>query len=353
MESSVERKTIDIALQGGGAHGAFTWGVLDRLLEDGRIEFEGVSGTSAGAMNAVVLADGFHDGGPEGARAALRDFWRAVSRSARFSPFQRTPLDRWLGRWTLDTSPGYLFMDLMSRLFSPYDLNPFNLNPLRALLGRLIDFDRVNHCHQLKLFLTATNVRTGQPTVFRQPRITVDTVMASACLPFVFQAVEIEGDEYWDGGYTGNPALFPLVDECRSRDLVIIQINPIVREGRPRAARDILNRLNEITFNSSLIKELRSITLLKELIEVERLEHERYRDMFIHRIHADEELEGLGVSSKLNAEWQFLTHLHAVGRQVAERWLAENFEKLGKESTLDLDALFAGSIRPPGKGPLA
>jgi NTE family protein len=352
METNGVPKTIDIALQGGGAHGAFTWGVLDRLLEDERLAIEGVSGTSAGAMNAVVLAAGFRDGGAAGARAALAQFWQAVSQAARLSPFHRTWLDRWLGRWTLDASPGYLFMDLVSRLFSPYQLNPLNLNPLRALLTSLIDFDRVNSCRQLKLFLTATNVRTGRPTIFRQPHLTVDTVLASACLPFVFQAVEIDGEEYWDGGYTGNPALFPLVDECRARDLVIVQINPFVREQRPRAARDILNRLNEITFNSGLIKELRAIVLLKELIEAEHLDHERYRDMLIHRIHAEVELEGLSVSSKLNAEWAFLTHLHGIGRQVADRWLAENFDKLGVESTLDLESLFAGSLRAPGKGAL-
>ncbi len=344
-----EQKTVELALQGGGAHGAFTWGVLDRLLRDERIRIEGLSGTSAGAMNAVVLADGMTRGGREGARAALHDFWRAVSRAARFSPFRRTPLDRLLGRWTLDTSPGYVAMDLMSRLVSPYQLNPRNLNPLRDLLRDQVDFERVNRCRDVKLFVTATNVRTGQPKVFRQPEISIEAILASACLPFLYQAIEIDGEEYWDGGYMGNPALFPLVDECDARDMIIVQINPIRREEPPRRARDILNRLNEITFNSSLIKELRSIVLLKELIEAEGLEQERYRDMFIHRISAEEELKRFSVSSKLNAEWAFLTHLHDVGLRTADLWLAENFEKLGREATFDVASLFVDGFRMPAK----
>ncbi|HET6468872.1 MAG TPA: patatin-like phospholipase family protein, partial [Geminicoccaceae bacterium] len=327
--------------------GAFTWGVLDRLLQDERIRIEGLSGTSAGAMNAVVLADGMQRGGREGARSALHAFWHAVSRAARFSPFRRTPLDRWRGRWNLDASPGYVMMDLLSRLVSPYELSPWDLNPLRRLLNAQVDFDRVNRCDDVLLFVTATCVRTGQPKVFRQPHITVDTVLASACLPFLYRAVEIDGEAYWDGGYTGNPALFPLVDECDARDMILVQINPTLRAEPPRRAREILDRLNEITFNSSLIKELRSIALLKELIEAEGLERERYRDMLIHRIGADEELRDLGTSSKLNAEWDFLRHLHGVGLGAADAWLALNFERLGRESTFDIASLFTDSIRMP------
>lgn len=342
-----ECKTVELALQGGGAHGAFTWGVLDRLLQDERIRIEGISGTSAGAMNAVVLADGMRRAGTKGARAALHEFWCAVSRAARFSPFQRTLLDRLLGRWSLDTSPFHLLMDMLSRLVSPYDMNPWNLNPLRDLLLAQVDFDRVNSCEDIKLFITATNVRTGHAKIFRQPYISAEAVLASACLPYLYRAIEIDGEEYWDGGYAGNPALFPLVDECAARDMIIVQINPIVREERPRKARDILNRLNEVTFNSSLIKELRSIVLLKELIEAEKLEHEEYRNMLIHRISADEELKPLGVSSKLNAEWPFLIHLRDIGQQVTDAWLAENFDRLGRESTFDVGSLFIDSFRLP------
>ncbi len=340
-------KTIELALQGGGAHGALTWGVLDRLLEDERLEIEGISGTRAGAMNAVALAEGMQKGGPEGARRALEGFWRGVSDAARFSPIQRSLWDRLTGNWSLDSSTSYLLFDHLTRLFSPYDFNPLNLNPLRDLLASLVDFERVNRCPGLKVFVTATNLRTGRARVFRQPHLSVDAVMASACLPFLFQAVEIDGEAYWDGGYMGNPALFPLVDECDARDMIIVQINPFERAEIPMAARDIHNRLNEITFNASLIKELRAIVLLKQLIDAEGLERERYRDMLVHRIHADEEAKALRVSSKLNAEWRFLVHLRDVGRGVADRWLEHHFDDLGRRSTFDLSALFEDSVRPP------
>jgi NTE family protein len=333
-------KTVELALQGGGAHGAYTWGVLDRLLADERIRIEGVCGTSAGAMNAVVLADGLGRGGVEGARQALRAFWRAVSEAARHSPLQRTPLDRLLGRWTLDYSPAYIMMDLMSRLVSPYDLNPLDINPLRDLIKRQVDFDCVRKCAGIKLFVAATNVRTGKQKIFRREEMTADMVMASACLPFLYKAVEIDGEAYWDGGYMGNPALFPLIEECDARDLIIVQINPIRREELPRKAADIFNRLNEISFNTSLIKEVRSIALLKKLIEEEGLDRKRYKDMLIHRINADSELKPLSVSSKLNAEWAFLEHLHDVGFRTTDAWLAENFEALGKRSTLDIDSVY-------------
>lgn len=333
-------KLIELALQGGGAHGAFTWGVLDRLLADNRVQIEGICGTSAGAMNAVVLADGLDRGGKEGAREALKHFWSEIGKSAKSSPFQRTPLDRLLGRWTLDFSPGFIFFDLLSRLVSPYQLNPFNFNPLSIQLDSLVDFEHVRHAEGIKLFVAATNVRTGKQKIFRREEMTVDMVMASACLPFLFHAVEIDGEAYWDGGYMGNPALFPLVEECGGRDIVIVQINPIQREELPRKAGDILNRINEISFNASLIKEVRTIGLLKELINTKNLEEEQFKVTFLHRINADEELKELGVSSKLNAEWKFLEHLHDVGYRTTEAWLAENFEALGNRSTLDIEAVY-------------
>lgn len=340
-----ERISVNLALQGGGAHGAFTWGVLDRILEDDRLLVEGVSGTSAGAVNAVVLADGLQRGGGNGARQALHDFWSAVSQASRLSPVQRTPLDMLTGRWSLDTSPGYVALDILSRLVSPYDFNPLDLNPLRDIVEASVDFGRVNACRAAKIYVTATSVRTGRARVFRQPGITVDTVMASACLPFLFQAVEIDGEEYWDGGYTGNPALFPLVDECMARDLIIVQVNPIIRQDRPRRARDILNRLNEITFNASLLKDLRSLVLLKQLIEAGHLTNERYRDTLLHRIFAEELLD-LSVSSKLNAEWAFLTHLRDIGRRTAEAWLDRHVGDLGSRSTIDIPGLFEDSFHP-------
>jgi len=332
---------IDIALQGGGAHGAFTWGVLDRLLADERLCIDGISGTSAGAMNAVVLADGYsRGGGPQGARQALRAFWRAVSSISQFSPLQRTPLDRLFGNWSLDGTPGYQMLQIAGALVSPYQFNPFNLNPLRDLLGKLVDFERVRACTELQVFVSATNVRTGKARIFRHHELDADHVMASACLPQLFQAVEIDGEAYWDGGYMGNPALFPLVDETNADDLVIVQINPIVRDELPRSAAEIMNRLNEITFNASLVREISSILLLKKLIDEEHVSRVRYTDMRMHRISAEAELLKLSVSSKLNVEWGFLEHLYGIGYRTTDDWLAANIDRLGKESTLDLSALY-------------
>ncbi|MDQ4061148.1 MAG: patatin-like phospholipase family protein [Pseudomonadota bacterium] len=335
MTQPTDQKSIELALQGGGAHGAFTWGVLDRFLADTRIRIEGISGTSAGAMNAVVLADGLNRGGVDGAREALERFWLAVSRAAIASPIRRTPLDRLLGRWSVDYSPGFVFFDVLTRTVSPYELNPLNFNPLRDLLAEQVDFDSVRECSGIKLFVAATNVRTGQAKIFRNRELSADAIMASACLPFLYQAVEIEGEAYWDGGYMGNPVLFPLIDECDARDLVIVQINPIRRNEVPRRAQDIHNRLNEITFNASLIKELRSILLLKGLVDEEGVNRAQFREMLLHRIEAEDDLRPLSVSSKLNAEWDFLMHLHDIGWRRTELWLEQNFDKLGRCSTFD------------------
>jgi NTE family protein len=340
------RKRVSLALQGGGAHGALTWGVLDRILEDQRLEITSISGTSAGAMNAAVLADGLHKAGREGAREALHRFWHAVSNLAWFSPVQRSLWDRLTHRFSLDSSPGYLWFDNLTRLFSPYQLNPLDINPLRDLITSEVDFDCVNHCDELKVFVTATNVRTGRARIFTQPDLSVSAIMASACLPHIYRAVEIDGEAYWDGGYMGNPALYPLVEDPGSRDIVIVQVNPMVRHELPRTGRDIINRINEITFNASLIKELRSIQLLHELIEAEDLEVERYRDMRVHLIHADEEVQHLSASSKVNAEWSFLTYLRQRGRDWASKWLDTNYDSIGGRSTFDLNQLFADAFRP-------
>ena len=341
-------KIVDLALQGGGSHGALTWGVLDRLLAEPRIGIASISGTSAGAMNAVVVDDGMQRGGRDGAREALERFWKAVSDAARFSPIQRSPWERFGQRWSLDHNPTYLFFEQLTRQFSPYELNPLDINPLRDLVVREVDFERVNRCDALKVFVTATYVRTGRARTFTQPALSVEAVMASACLPFLFKAVEIDGDAYWDGGYIGNPALYPLVEDTATRDLIIVQINPIVRERLPRTGREIVNRLNEITFNSSLVKELRAIELLHRLIEVEGLESERYRDLFVHLIHAHEALTDLDASSKLNAEWSYLEHLKERGASWAEAFLDRHYDDIGQRSSFDLRTLFSDSFRPPG-----
>jgi NTE family protein len=339
-------KFVDLALQGGGSHGALTWGVLDRILEDDRLKINAVSGTSAGAMNAVVLAEGLRNGDREAARDALRNFWKAVSDAARFSPIQRSLWDRLSGNFSLENSPMYHFFDQMTRVLAPNQFNPLNINPLRDLLSATIDFDAVNACRNIKVFVTATNVRTGRGRIFRQGELSVDAVMASACLPFLFPPVEINGEAYWDGGYIGNPALYPLVDDPVCRDIIIVQINPMRREALPRSAREIMNRVNEITFNAALVKELRMIHLLHTLIEMEGLETERYRDVRVHIIHTADEVQHLEASSKLNAEWEYLTYLFERGRGWASAWLDEHFEDLGRRQTLDLDDLFADTFRP-------
>lgn len=328
---------VDFALQGGGAHGAFTWGVLDRLLEEPWLKIDGISGTSAGAMNAAVLADGYCEGGAEGARHALARYWRSVSEAARFSPLRRTPLDIMLGRWTLDNSPFFIAMDMMSRVFSPYDFNPGGTNPLRKILDELIDFDRLKRA-PIKLFISATNVRTGRVRVFRNNEITPDVLLASACLPTLFQAIEIDGESYWDGGYSGNPTMTPLVRECDSKDTIIVPINPIERPGTPSNARDILNRLNEISFNAVLLKELRMMALLRQVADAGNCEGALWAQMRIHVVRNDI-MDKLGYSSKLNAEWDFVSMLHQEGRQAAEAFLQANAENIGVKPSVDLDVL--------------
>jgi NTE family protein len=331
---------IDLALQGGGSHGAFTWGVLDRLLEEEWLKIDGISGTSAGAMNAAVLAAGFAAGGAAGARTALDVYWRRISESARFSPFQRGPLDRLLGRWTLDTSPIFVAMDLMSRLYSPYDLNPGGTNPLRGILEELIDFEHLK-ASPVRLFITATNVRTGRGRVFRNAEITADVLLASACLPTLFQAVEIDGEAYWDGGYAGNPTMTPLVRELESDDTILIPINPVERPGTPRSAADIMNRLNEVSFNATLLKELRMIALLRQVADPGHSEGAQWAKMRIHMV-SNNIMDTLGYSSKLNAEWEFLSMLREEGRRSAQAFLDQDGDKLGKESSVDLDILLEG-----------
>lgn len=329
-----EPLNVDLALQGGGAHGAFTWGVLNRILEEDWLTIEAISGTSAGAMNAAVLASGYATGGREGARDALDRYWRKVSEAARFSPFQRSPLDVLLGRWTLDTSPLFVAMDMMSRVVSPYTLNPSGANPLTDILAGIIDSDAIAK-GPIKLFISATNVRTGRNRIFRNAEITPEVLLASACLPTLFQAVEIDGESYWDGGYSGNPTMTPLIKESTASDTILVQINPVERPDTPRTARDILNRLNEVSFNAVLLKELRMMALLQREALSSGGEVARWARMRLHRITSDAMID-LGYSSKLNAEWEFLTMLHDEGRRSAEAFYRTHRDEIGKRSTLDL-----------------
>ena len=330
---------VDLALQGGGSHGAFTWGVLDRLLEEPWLKIEAISGTSAGAMNAAVLVSGHMQGGAEGARTALDAYWKRVADAAKFSPLQRSPIDRLMNRWTLDTSPAYLAMDLMSRVVSPYSLNPLGLNPISSILSESIDFGHLAEA-PIKLFITATNVHTGRGRVFRNKEITPDVLLASACLPTMFQAIEIDGEPYWDGGYAGNPTITPLVRESDAHDTILVQINPRERRETPRTASEILNRLNEISFNAPLLKELRMIALLRQAADPGSGEGARWAHMRTHRIMSDK-LTDFGASSKLNAEGEFLTMLKEEGRRAAETFLAEHGDDVGNRSTTDIDVLLA------------
>ena len=338
-KSSPRRKPllVDLALQGGGSHGAFTWGVLDRLLEESWLTFDGISGTSAGAMNAAVMTSGYAKDGADGARAALEGFWKSVSDSGKSSPFRRGPMEMLTGNWTLEYSPMFLAAELASRVYSPYDLAPAGFNPLRELLAEAVDFKALASS-PIKLFITATNVHTGSGHVFRNSEITPDVLMASGCLPTMFQAVEIDGEFYWDGGYAGNPTMTPLVRDCQSHDTILVQINPIKRPTVPRTARDILDRLNEVAFNAPLLKELRMIALLHKVADPGHGEGALWAKMRIHRIASDAMLN-LSATSKMISEWPFLCELRDFGRTAAQAFLDAHADDLGKTSTLDLDAL--------------
>jgi NTE family protein len=335
-------KMINLALQGGGAHGAFTWGVLDHLLTDERLAIEGISGTSAGAVNAVMLADGLVRGGPEEARKRLADFWRAASLDGNLPPLQRSVIDRLFAFLPVEGSPFQAWIDAWSHAFSPYDFNPLNINPLKDLVERFVDFDAIRASPNPQLFISATNVRTGRLHVFPHKRITADVVMASACLPLLFRAVEIDGVPYWDGGYMGNPAIFPFFAATESEDVLVVQINPIVRRDTPTSAREIMNRINEITFNSSLLAEFRAIEFVGRLIDQGTLPRGtgpgQYRRVNVHRIALDGAAKNLSADTKLNNDYDFFEMLRQNGRRAARRFLDAHFADIGIRSTIDLRA---------------
>jgi NTE family protein len=334
------RKRINIALQGGGAHGAFAWGVLDRLLEDERLEIEGLVGTSAGAMNAAVVAYGLSRGGPPAARESLEGFWRRIAGAACFSPLQPSFLDRMMPTGNIDMSPGWVFYDAISRIFSPYQLNPLNINPLRDVLAASMDCATIHTAERVKLFVCASNVMTGRIKVFDERDVSIDAIMASACLPFLFQAVEVDGEYYWDGGYMGNPPLYPLIYRCESRDILIIQINPIRISELPTSAQAILDRINTLSFNSSLMREMRAINFVTKLIDRGYDDGGRLKRMLIHTIDAEETFNQLGVSSKLNADWPFLVQLFELGRERASAFLDRHFDDLGQSSSTSIEEKF-------------
>ena len=333
------KKKINLALQGGGAHGAFGWGVMDKFLEDGRVEIEGISGTSAGSMNAVVYAYGKLKG-DDGARQALHDFWKAISDAGQRFALPRMPWDNGVQH---KENPMQDMMKAMMSIVSPYQMNPMNYNPLREVLEQQVNFEELERSQSTKLFICATNVRTGKVKIFHTPEVTADVVLASACLPQVFQAVEINGEHYWDGGYMGNPVLYPLFYYTETCDVVILHINPIERPGPPTTSADIANRLNEITFNSSLIKELRAVYFVQKMLDDGWIKDE-YRDklkyVLVHSVRADNAMSDLSSASKMSSDWKFLTMLRDRGRALASEWLEQNYEHIGVRSTVDLKKEF-------------
>jgi len=334
-------KKINLALQGGGAHGAFTWGVIDHILSDERLAIDGISGASAGAMNAVMLADGLVRGGHEEARKRLADFWRGVSRDGNLPSVQRGVLDRLFSFFPMEGSPFQAWVDAWAHALSPYDFNPLNINPLKELVERFVDFDAIRGDTNLNLFISATNVQTGRLRVFTRDRISADVVMASACLPLLFRAVEIDGVPYWDGGYMGNPAIFPFFASTESEDVLVVQINPIEHRGVPHSTREIVNRMNEITFNSSLLAEFRAIEFVGRLIDQGRLPRGtgpgQYRRINVHRVALDSNAK-FTADTKLNNDFDFFFMLHEHGRRAARRFLDAHFDDIGRRSTIDLRA---------------
>ena len=342
MQSTTTR-SISLALQGGGSHGAFTWGVLDRLLEDERIIIEAISGTSAGAMNAAALISGYAKGGTQGARDALDAFWTTVSGYAAFGPIRRTWADQMMGNWGVENTLGYQWTNWLTQVASPYQTNPLNISPLRDVLKAQIDIDALRQCESIRIFVAATNVRTGRARVFDRDNLSIEALLASACLPHWYQAVEIDGEAYWDGGYMGNPAIWPLIYNAETADVVLVQINPLERDEVPRTPMEISNRLDEIAFNSSLTHEMRAIAFVQRLLHQGALNEplaSRYKNMHMHMMSDAEGMAALGASSKMNAEMTFIAHLKSMGRDCADRWLKDNFDALGKKSTLDIRGTF-------------
>lgn len=343
MESA--KKHVGIALQGGGAHGAFTWGVLDRLLEEDDLVAEAMCGTSAGAVNAVTLAYGLHVGGPPKAKELMEQLWRRIAQSGSFL-FKPGIFDKTYSNGDIYNSAGYMMFNAMTQFFSPYNFNPFNYNPLRDILNDLVDFEELHMYNKKKLFICATNVKTNRAKIFTNKEISVDAVLASACLPFLFQAVEIDGEYYWDGGYMGNPPISPLITNTDIHDVLLVKINSININSVPTTARDIADRVNEISFNSSLINEMKLIHYRNELIRhgVLKTDEKNNREIYVHTISGYDALSQLSQSSKMNTSWEFLVDLKNKGRQIADKWIQTDFHEVGLKSTFDVEEHFFGKF---------
>lgn len=334
------KKLINLALQGGGAHGALSWGVLDRLLEDNRLNFDCVSATSAGSMNAIILLSGLLEGGPQKARDMLKEFWLKISEMGElYNPIKPNFMEEMMGV-PIDGSMSFRFFDMVTRMLSPYEFNPMNFNPLRDLLSSMVDFEKIRASQSTRLFIAATNVKTGKIRIFTENEMTLEAIMASACLPFLFQAVKVGEDYYWDGGYMGNPALYPIIYNAKSQDIVVVHINPIVRQDVPKTAAEINSRVNEVSFNSSLMREMRAVAFVTKMLDegwVKASHAKKMKRIHMHSIAADELMQTLSCATKLNPDWTFISYLFEQGRALAESWLKDNYKHLGKRSSIDLN----------------
>jgi NTE family protein len=338
-QHAAPRRKIALALQGGGSHGAFTWGVLDRLLDDDTIDVIGVTGTSAGALNGVVLVDGLLRGGPKQARAELRRYWEAVGAMPGFGSFFSGISGEEAATTPLESIPAYV--ETLKKNLSPYDLPPANDNPMRQLLTELIDFDRLRSQQDIQLTISATNARTARRRVFTNQDLSVDALLASACLPQFFRAVEIDGEPYWDGTFTGNPAFGPLLTKRPDCDLIIVRVDPVNRPEAPRSVRDIFSRTVEISHNSTFWLELGAIAVVLRFVDEARSPFGRAR---FHIIEASPIMEKFPMSSKLNNYSPLLEYLFNLGRQTGDTWIAQNGDALGQRSTMDVQQLLPGSI---------
>lgn len=336
----MEKKRVNLALQGGGAHGAFTWGILDKFLELDLFTIEGISATSAGSMNAVVLAQGMMEGGNEGARKSLHDFWHAMSDYGKLiGVTSASPMDVFFEPFLKVPTNFYFFSSVMN-LFSPYEFNPFNFHPIREVLNTMIDIERIKKESKLKLFICATNVKSGKIRIFKESELSVDIILASACLPKLFQAIEVDGEYYWDGGYLGNPAIFPLIYNTDVSDIIILHVVPIARDSVPNTVLEIDTRLREISFNSSLMREMRAIAFVTKLIDEKWIKPEyqhRLQRLYMHCLRADHSLSTYPLSSVFVPDMEFLLHLRDVGRSAAMEWLKENYDAIGNKTTINFD----------------
>lgn len=330
-------KKIDVALQGGGAHGAYSWGVLDRLLDEPGIEIDGICGTSAGAMNGVCTIYGLNKGGKNLAKHLLVKFWHKVSEAGKLSPIQPSWFDKWLGFGNMDFSPAYKFFSFASENISPGQLNPLGINPLEKILNELVDFEELHRMEPPKLFVCATNVKTCAPKIFGPTEITSKAIMASACLPYLYKAVEIDGEHYWDGGYMGNPPLGPLTEHTQGTDdILLIEVNPFVINKVPESAEEIKDRVNEISFNSSLALEIKHLEFINTLVENGVTLNGKLKKINLHRVSSNRSLGDFNLSSKLNTNWDFLMHLKNLGYTACNSWIDANYDNIGKQSTFHL-----------------